>query len=77
MKNYFITEQLIYVSVEESNLGTISVEYSNGGDCMSFRADVYTNSLNVINSRANCLCNIKIKDNVLVKIPTTTPCITF
>lgn len=76
MKNYFITEQLIYVSVEESNLGTISVEYSNGGDCMSFKAHVYTNALNH-NPKADYLCGIKVKDDVLVKIPTKTPCITF
>ena len=69
-KTYYITPQLVYVAIENG------VTYSNGGDCMSFRAHVYTNALNA-DPRANELCYIKIKDDVWVTLPTTTPSITF
>ena len=72
MKNYYITQQLIYVAVDTEEYHTVEPI----GDCIMFRAHVYTNALNH-NPRADFLCGIKIKDDVLVMIPTTTPCIVF
>lgn len=74
MKVYYITPQLIYVSVDDSDIHC--VDHSNGGDCISFRANVYTNAL-TNNPESTDLCDMKVKDDVLVKIPTITPCITF
>ena len=74
MKTYYITTQLIYVSVDESDIHC--VEFCNHENCISFRAHVYTNALND-NPKSDYLCGVKVKDDVLVKIPTTTPCITF
>jgi hypothetical protein len=77
MKNYYITPQLIYVALEERTEEQIhKVEYSNGGQSMSFKAHVYTNALND-NPKAFNLCGIKVKDDVLVTIPVNTPRILF
>jgi hypothetical protein len=75
-KTYYITPQLVYVTVEESENGNHPVNFSNNGECITFNAHVYTNALNS-NPRADYLCGIKIKDDVAVKIPVTTPSITF
>jgi len=76
MKTYYITQQLIYVTVETVNeTGNHSVEYADD-KVLSFKANVYTNALN-FEARNDDLCGRKIKDNVLVRIPRTTPSITF
>lgn len=72
MKKYYITQQLIYVSVDTEDYHTVEPI----GDCIMFRAHVYTNALNS-NPKADYLCGVKVKDDVLVKIPATTSCITF
>lgn len=74
MKTYYITQQLIYVSVDLTDYH--AVEFDHNSNCISFRAHVYTNALNA-DPKANYLCGIKIKDDVLVKIPATTSCIDF
>jgi hypothetical protein len=74
MKTYYITEQLIYVSCDSVDFHM--VEYSNDGKTFTFRAHVYTNALNY-NAKPNYLCSIKIKDDVLVTLPVTTPRIVF
>jgi hypothetical protein len=74
MKTYYITEQLIYVSVDSNDFHT--VEYCNNNANIMFRAHVYTNALNN-NPRADFLCGIKVKDDVLVTLPVTTPRIVF
>lgn len=76
MKNYYITKQLIYVTVNEvTETGNHSV-VDRVNDMIAFRAHVYTNALNS-NPKADYLCGVKVKDDVLVKIPATTSCITF
>ena len=70
MKLYYITEQLVYVS--ESH----QVEFCNDGQCLTFKAHVYTNALNN-DPKADFLCGIKVKDDVLVTLPVTTPRIEF
>jgi hypothetical protein len=74
MKTYYITEQLIYVSVDSDD--SHKVEYCNGGQNFMFRAHVYTNALNN-NPKADNLCGIKVKDDVLVTLPVTTARIVF
>jgi hypothetical protein len=74
MKTYYITEQLIYVSADSNDFHT--VEYCNNGANFMFRANVYTNALND-NPRADFICGIKVKDDVLVTLPVTTPRIVF
>jgi hypothetical protein len=74
MRTYYITEQLIYVSADSNDFHT--VEYCNEGQNFMFRADVYTNALNS-NPKADHLCGIKVKDDVLVTLPVTTSRIVF
>lgn len=74
MKSYYITEQLVYVSVDETEFH--EQEYCNEGQCFKFRAHVYTNALNN-NAKAHFLCGVKVKDDVLVTLPVTTPRIVF
>jgi hypothetical protein len=74
MKTYYITEQLIYVSVDSNDFHT--VEYCNSGANIMFRANVFTNALNN-NPKADYLCGIKVKDDVLVTLPVTTPRMVF
>ena len=75
-KTYYITPQLVYVTVEESESGNHPVQFCNNGECIVFDAHVYTNALNA-NPKADYLCGVKVKDDVVVKIPVTTPSITF
>ena len=74
MKTYYITEQLIYVSCDSVDFHM--VEYCNNNTNIMFRANVYTNALNY-NAKLDYLCGIKIKDDVLVTLPVTTPRIVF
>jgi hypothetical protein len=74
MKIYYITEQLIYVSVDSNDFH--QTQYCNEGRNFMFKAHVYTNALND-NPKADYLCGVKIKDDVLVTLPVITPRIVF
>ncbi len=77
MKTHYITTQLIYVAIKERQEEEVhKVDYSHYGQNMSFKAHVYTNALNN-NPKADYLCGIKVKDDVLVTIPVNTPSILF
>lgn len=72
MRTYYITQQLVYVTMETVNeTGNHSVEYADD-KVLSFKANVYT-----FNPQNSDLCGVRVKDNVLVRIPRTTPSITF
>ena len=76
MKNYYITKQLIYVTVDEvTETGNHSV-VDRRDNMITFKANVYTNALNN-DPRSDYLCGIKVKDDVLVSIPFNTPSIIF
>jgi len=72
MRTYYIIQQLVYVTVETVNeTGNHSVEYADD-KVLSFKANVYT-----FNPKNSDLCGVRVKNNVLVRIPRTTPSITF
>ena len=76
MKRYYITEQLIYVTVEKTNdEGNHSIISNNNG-LITFKANVYTNAL-CANPKVDYLCGIKVEDEVIVSIPNNTPSIIF
>lgn len=77
MKVHYITKQLIYVSVENDE-NHRPIVYNNG-ECIQIKAHVYVNALYYknYNHLLPDLCGVKLKDNVLVRIPIDTPSIVF
>lgn len=74
MKRYYITKQLIYITVDEvDDKGNHSVVSRTDG-MITFRAHVYTSAISFKPS-TNDICYHKLKDDVLVSIPFNTPSI--
>jgi len=70
MRTYYITEQFVYASLEDSTAIMLP------GNMLRFNADVFANA-HYRNPGVDNLLGMKVKDNVITVIHCETPSIAF